>query len=363
MTRAQIAVLVAGVLALNLAAAVLYKVTRPKGGAVAEQPSPTPEPITSVNEEKFRVFRSAGLTALERNDYDRAVEEFTQALRVGRADSDILQLLKMAKEFQEKAPKSPVAAAPGGEATPTDAVEAPEEEVSEPPPPAEGQPVPAHKEATSRRKKPRPAPPPPAVARVEKPEKPDEPPPATILVTSLPAGLIIELDGARKDLTPAKLSVPPGSHTVALLKGDNRLYSRTVSPSGGQVVTVDADLTEKLAPPPPEEKETPPPEPAPAPPPEPVKVAEKPAAPETPPTPPSPAPTSPVAKAFGELQITSLNVHGEVFVDGRSVGFSPVVAKNLPAQSTKIEIKVDGRVRRTKTVQVVAGKRTPVRIE
>lgn len=365
MTRLQLAVSVMGFVTLNVVGAVIYKLSRPRPEAPVAAPAPSP---LDLNAEKFRVYRSAGLMALEKGDYDKAVEQFMQALRVGRADSDIMELIKMAKEFQARGPAKVAAAEPEPEpepevvavAVPSPVGPAPTPKKKEPARPA--RPAPARKEPVR-------------VAEV-RPRTEEPPPLLTLLVTSIPSGLIIEVDGARKDMTPAKVQVPAGTHAVSFFKGENRLLQRTVTGEGGQVLTVDADLSTKLAPSP---------SPSPSPSPEPVAVAkvEPPAPPApavpapaparlTPPPalPPSsvtpsvtpPAPVAAMVAPTGELQIISLNVHGEVFVDGQSYGYTPVVAKNLPAQQVKIEVKVDGSVRRSRTADVVAGKRSTIKI-
>lgn len=370
LTKTEITVAIAGFLALNLAAALVYKFTRPKEepkAVAAAVTTPTPstpaaeDPEAKANAEKFRVYRAAGLSALEKGNWNDAVEQFTQALRVGKADSDIMELLKMAKEFQSKTPS----AAPAAQPTAVAAAPAPE---------PEPEPVDPKKPGGAKKPAPKPAARPVASAAkpTDKTEKTDEAPvPAMLLITSIPTGLVIEVDGVRKDLTPAKVQVPAGSHSVTLWKGDNRLFQKMVSAEPGQVMIVDADVSAQLAPATPAvpEREKEPVAAAPAPErprPEPV-AAVAPAPTPAPTTGPAAggttaAPAVPSGKPTGELQIISLNVYGEVFVNGKSVGFPPVVAKNLPAESTKIEIKVDGAVRRSRTVDVVAGKRTMVKI-
>ena len=64
----------------------------------------------------------------------------------------------------------------------------------------------------------------------------------------------------------------------------------------------------------------------------------------------------------GELLVQSLNVYGEIFVGGKSFGYPPVVAKDLEPGVTTIEVRVDGTVRRSRQVEVVANRRTTVKI-
>jgi hypothetical protein len=280
---------------------------------------------------------------LEEGDYPSAVKEFTQSLRLGEDTGDTAELLRIAKDLQERQRSKP----------------------SEKGPPTASNPSP----------KPKPAPPKPAPPKAA-PKRPtpaksaedDEPARGLILVTSTPPGLVIELDGRRVDLTPARISAEPGLHTVVLSRGDQRLYDRRLEVEEGEVHSIDADLTEKLRPvgPPvavavPVSSESPrlsePVSPsatktraaeAGGPPPVKARAAE----PET----------KPVVGPTGELQIFSLNVYGEVWINDRPYGFPPQVAKELPAGPARVEIRVGGAVRRTKVAEVVPSRRTTLRI-
>lgn len=65
----------------------------------------------------------------------------------------------------------------------------------------------------------------------------------------------------------------------------------------------------------------------------------------------------------GELEINSPNVAGEVFVNGKKMGFAPIVVKQVAAGGAVIEVRVGGTVRRSKVVRVEPGKRTIIRFE
>jgi len=168
--------------------------------------------------------------------------------------------------------------------------------------------------------------------------------------------LSIDVDGARRETTPVKVVVSPGWHSLTLWRNDKRLMLKTVKAEAGQIQSVDFE-EERQAP---IEPRDPAPEPvaavtAPAP----ASVTAPAVGGETPR--PSPSVSEPIT-ATGELLIQSLNVYGEVFVNDKSYGYPPVVAKGLPASAQNIEVRVDGTVKRRRTVEVVANQRTTVRI-
>lgn len=363
LTRVEIAALIAGILALNIAGAIIYKV-RGKAAPVPTVQGGAPASSDEVEMARFKALRASGLTALSTGDYARAVEQFTEALKYGKADSDIIELLKMAKEFKEgKTQKAEPEPPPEREPEPApEPAAAVVEKAEKPERVAVAAKVPPRPKPVVRRPEPVRQPEP-----VRKPEPVREPEPAkgSLLVTSSPSGLVVEVDGTRRDFTPAKVVVTVGSHVVSIWKGGARLFQRTLEVEPNQVALVDADLTAQLAPPP-VAKVEPPPEPVkevvPEKPPEKAKEPPPPPRPVEPVVVAAPVPVAPASAATGELLIESLNVYGEVFVNGVSVGFPPVVAKKLPTEQTTIEVRVDGAVRRKRVVEVVANKRTTVRI-
>lgn len=357
LTRLETIVLLIGAfaMALSLALVYRYKIAAPRAAPEAQlvatvTPREPADPIEAVRAEQFRNHRSAGLTALEKSQYDLAVSEFTAALRVGRADSDIVQLLTMAQEFKAKQPSTPAVAV----VAPAPLVAVPVAEAPRSAAPAAVRPsAPApSRTAAVRRDPPRPAPRP-SLAAVE-PAPAPAPQPATLVITSTPSGLTVDIDGARRDTTPFKVVVTPGSHSLTLWRNDKRLMLKTVKAEAGQIQSVEFE-EEHTAPVEPQEPEPVAAVTAPAP--APVTAAA--VGGET--TRPAPSASAPVG-ATGELLIQSLNVYGEVFVNDKSYGYPPVVAKGLPASAQNIEVRVDGTVKRRRTVEVVANQRTTVRI-
>ncbi|MBX2811814.1 MAG: PEGA domain-containing protein [Myxococcales bacterium] len=61
---------------------------------------------------------------------------------------------------------------------------------------------------------------------------------ATLLVTTTPNGLIIEVDNESVDLSPAQILLTPGRHRVRLLEGQYIRYDKIHSFGSGQTVTI-----------------------------------------------------------------------------------------------------------------------------
>jgi len=351
--KTWIAVIIVGTLALNAMAYVVVRKRRaadpvPPAPVVAgPTPPPTqtappprqPEPAAAppaedANEGLSRALRASGLAALEDRDYDKAVSDFTEALSLRKTPGgDLVELLRIATDLQSrergrgqqaKAPKEPPARAP----------------------------------ARTRASR--------AAARTQKPEDPavqEEARSGLLLVTSTPPGLVVQVDGKNVDMTPARLSLRVGTYRVALAQGDRKLTDESVEIAEDAVRSVNHDLTEQLAPPPVAAKAAPPPaavaEPPPAPP-SPVT-----AAPAATPAAATSAPTT-VAQAAvsgkGELDITSPSIYGEVWVNNRPYGFPPLIAQDIPAGTARVEVRVNGQVKRRMSVAVEPGRRVAVRV-
>ncbi|NVI99484.1 PEGA domain-containing protein, partial [Myxococcus sp. AM009] len=70
----------------------------------------------------------------------------------------------------------------------------------------------------------------------------------------------------------------------------------------------------------------------------------------------------PTATGKGRLDVTSPGLYGEVWINSRPYGFPPLVAQGLPAGPARLEVRVNGVVKRKLTVDVVADQSTAVRI-
>lgn len=329
------------------------------------QPVATAPVAAAVDQEAIerqqnaRARRAAGVAALEAGDYEKALINFTEAQALIGEAAKVTELLKITEDLRNRAkekkdedekaavPETKVAAAPVR--------------------PTPGRPTPA---------RPTPAPAPVARSDDKRPEpKPTEAPAPIVtgngmlLVSTTPRGLLVQVDGVPMDLTPMRAPAKVGSHRVALLDGDRKVYETTVEVTEGNVSTVLKDLSVELAPKVAsvETRTETRPEPTPAPiarAPEPVKKIEPAPAPAPAPAPVAPAPTPAPAPAAssGGLQITSPGLYGEIWVNGRPYGFTPVTVNGLAAGNAKVEVKVNGVVKRSSTFAVEAGQVKAIRI-
>ncbi|NOJ80276.1 PEGA domain-containing protein [Myxococcus xanthus] len=350
--KTWIAIIILGTLAAN---AVAYRVVRSRRdsapeatpGAITHTP-PTPPPTVpeeppkeDPNEGLARARRAAGLAALEDRDYDAAVSDFTEALRLRKDDQgDLVELLRIAAELRTREQ----ARQQGEQAR------------------AQREPTPAPARSVQRTRPAR------GTARAQPRQEStsaDEARGGLLLVTSTPPGLMVRVDGKPMDLTPARLPLRAGTYRVALAQGERTLAEETVALGEDDVRSLNRDLTAELAPAPrptanaPASVEAPPPAAAPA--------ATSPAATaaraDSPPTAePSVATAAPTATGKGRLDVTSPGLYGEVWINNRPYGFPPLVAQGLPAGPARLEVRVNGVVKRKLTVDVVADQSTAVRI-
>lgn len=346
--KTWIAVIILGTLAAN---AVAYRVVRSQRDSAPEAtpdaitrapttPPPTPPeepPREDPNEGLARARRAAGLAALEHRDYDTAVSDFTEALRLRKGDQgDLVELLRIAAELRTREQ----ARQQGEQAR------------------AQREPTPAPTRSVQRTRPAR------GTARAQPRQEStsaDETRGGLLLVTSTPPGLMVRVDGKPMDLTPARLPLRAGTYRVALAQGERTLAEETVELGEDDVRSLNRDLSAELAPAPrptataPASVEAPPP------------AATSPAATaaraESPPTAePSVATAAPTATGKGRLDVTSPGLYGEVWINNRPYGFPPLVAQGLPVGPARLEVRVNGVVKRKLTVDVVADQSTAVRI-
>ncbi|QDE71385.1 PEGA domain-containing protein [Myxococcus xanthus] len=354
--KTWIAVIILGTLAAN---AVAYRVVRSRRDSAPEATpdaitrTPTTPPLTTPpptapaeppgedpNEGLARARRAAGLAALEDRDYDAAVSDFTEALRLRKGDQgDLVELLRIAAELRTREQ----ARQQGEQAR------------------AQREPTPAPTRSVQRTRPAR------GTARAQPRQEStsaDETRGGLLLVTSTPPGLMVRVDGKPMDLTPARLPLRAGTYRVALAQGERTLAEETVELGEDDVRSLNRDLTAELALAPrpsatvPAPVESPPPA---------APAATSPAATaaraESPPTAePSVATAAPTATGKGRLDVTSPGLYGEVWINNRPYGFPPLVAQGLPAGPARLEVRVNGVVKRKLTVDVVADQSTAVRI-
>lgn len=324
----------------------------PVAPPTAAAPAPAVDAARAAAEEEAnaglaRARRAAGLAALEDRDYNKAVAEFTEALSLRKDKGDLVELLRIASDLQtrEQAKARDEQAKPQPE--PTATVK----------PAAKTRPV-----RVAMRTRP---------AKEESPEAAETARNGLLLVTSTPPGLVVMVDGKAVDLTPARLPLRAGAHRVALAQGDRRLFEDTVDVEADAVRSINRDLTAELAPPsaspaPAPARSAPEPTAAPAvaspAPASPGSMATASATPASRTEPPAPAATRPAAGGKGDLDVASPSIYGEVWINNRPYGFPPVTARDIPAGQARVEIRVNGEVKRRMTVEVEPGRRASVRV-
>ncbi|HEY8211815.1 MAG TPA: PEGA domain-containing protein [Myxococcaceae bacterium] len=299
-------------------------------------------PAEEGDEGMARARRAAGIAALEHREYDKAVTELTEALRLRKDKGDLVELLNIANELRARDKvKAPIAPSPAPPTPPPAPVAAAPSR-----PPSKSKPT---RVATREREREKPPPPEPEPAAAPEPVRN-----GLLLVTSTPPGLVVTVDGKAVDLTPARVPVRPGSHRVTLAQGERRVFDETVEV--GEDVVKPVTWEAKPEPPPvvvaAAARTEPPPAPKPDPPPAPAPAVTK---------PPEAAVTA-RPSGSGDLEVTSPALYGEIWINDRPYGFPPVNARGLPAGKAKVEVRVQGAVKRKMTVEVVPGASTPVRV-
>src|SRR6185295_13273717 len=200
-------------LSVNLIAALIYRSTR-KGHTGPESPventaSPPAEAAAPrADQALLRAHRAQAVDSIETGDYDAAVRTLTEIVKSGRGVGDEPELLRIAKDLQEKHAQNQRASPPAAVAmkepapAPKEPAPAPKEppkeakaEPKEPPPSREKEKKPDPKHTAKAAK------PPPREERKVASAKPvpvipdREPESGQVLVMSVPSGLTAEVDG------------------------------------------------------------------------------------------------------------------------------------------------------------------------
>jgi len=355
--RQLIFLLVVVALAANAIGYLVFRASRvaPASGP----PSHTAERAVDGDrdrEQRGQAQRQAGYQALLEGDYDKALIQLTEA-KANLADkSSVEDLLRITDQLRAKAQARASSQAPAP-APPPEADQERESSVearpAAKPKPARRAPPPRVTEATHGEPT-RPEP-----SRATRPEPASPSPSAEVkgllLVTSNPRGLLVHVDGVAADLTPMRSSVTTGLHRVALYDGDRKLFETLVDVTEGRPTTVVRDLSQELSPAP----SAPPAAPASAP------VTPSAAATREPTPTPTPVATPPKGAApggRGGLEITSPGLYAEIWVNGRPYGFPPATVRELPAGDAEVEVRINGVVKRARTVTVEPGRVTAVKI-
>jgi hypothetical protein len=294
--------------------------------------------------------RSAGLSALDAGEYERALIDFTEARSLLGDKANVTELLRVTEDLRAKRDRQAASVPP----RPAHVAAAPS-----PPPPR-----PLSRPAVGRRLAVRETPIP-VVEAAPSPPPPMPPPPAggLLIVSTTPRGLLVHVDDAAVDLTPMRTKVKPGLHRVALFDGDRKVYEASVEVKDGGTATLVKDLPVEMAVEMAPSRETaPPPPPAPATRAEaqPRTMALRAPVPQRPRPAPQTAPASSAGDDTGALQITSPGLYGVVWVNGHPRGYPPLEVSDLAGGPTKVEVRVNGIEKRTATVVVAPGRTTNV---
>jgi hypothetical protein len=93
-------------------------------------------------------------------------------------------------------------------------------------------------------------------------------------------------------------------------------------------------------------------------------VSEPPKAPPEAPviSPPAPSSLVPSRATTGGLDVTSPGLYAEVWINDRPYGYPPVEARELGAGQTRVEVRVNGEVKRATEVTVIPGEVLKVRV-
>jgi hypothetical protein len=331
-----------------------------RGTGPAGQPSAEMQAAEEKKREETALGRrAAGLAALEAGDYDKALIQFTEARALLGDKAHVAELLRVTQDLRSR-PPSPARSRVG--AIPS-------------PPPTPSAPYRAAARGLWARR---------TVAVKDDPGpgpagSPGEgPPPASpsglLIVTTTPRGLLVQVDDNPVDLTPMRTRVKPGTHRIALLDGDRKVYETTVDVRDGATATLLKDLAGPAEPaaeapraPVPSSSTTVstpisgqrPEAPRVAVPP-PVEVAvSRPAGLVASPPPPPPTAAPPES---GGLSISSPGLYGVVWINGRARGYPPLEVRNVPAGPVKVEVRVNGVEKRASTVVVRPGSTTNVKL-
>ncbi len=366
-TRMPLWVIVVVVFLLgNTAAYALYTKSSPEAPAAPVAVAPDTTAMPGPDDKGLaRGLRIAGLAALEKGEYDKAAEKFQAALDAG-GDGDLKELLSIATDLsnedvgEEKAAdeeagdkgEKAVADTAGKKAPKADtkAEEKPDKAVDQKKAATESAKKADSKDKTSEAK----AKPDIKAVAAKAADKPKEEPAAkapaekttsVALFTTTPPGLRVVVDGKRTARTPVRMELSVGEHNVEFYYGDKRLAPGTFTVKKWGATTINRDLSDDVdALKKPKSKLKP-------------AVASKKSEPGKPTIKEEKKPAG-----KGNLLIFS-EVYGDVFVNGRRVGYPPVEAREIPAGSAKVEVRRGGKVERSLNVKVVPGKRTQVRVK
>lgn len=222
------------IIGANIAGYLYIKSGRPRPGpsaaadrtgtaTVAAPRGTTPAGSLTSVEELALEQREAGVAALRQGRYARAIKAFEAAIALDADVPDAASLIDVARRLADAEDPE---AAEVADAAPDDAPEV--------------APRPRRRARRVRR-----APRPSRVTRAarEAPvDEPDEPQPGLLLVVTDPEGLLVEIDERPREITPARIELSEGAHSVRIRKGKAVLAEREVEIVDGETTTLEQDL-------------------------------------------------------------------------------------------------------------------------
>ncbi len=273
------------VVAINVAGAAVYLlVMRHKQGDAGQASGSTPGAPGEPTPDVSRALRAAGLAALESGRYEEAVKRFTEAAKSSKASADLPQLMKIAMELRDRAGTTPKPEATTAVATTTTTPDKGKDkddgkaaaaddddddkgkvEETKPAPVVSTSKISAserkrlEREAAQRERdrererqqrrvaqqssqraasKPEPT-------ETEQPAP--TPQPGTIIVSSTPSGLTVQLDGKTLDQTPLRVTAEPGAHEIQLLHNNTVVFNRRLNVVPSSVQSLDPDVSAQVA--------------------------------------------------------------------------------------------------------------------
>jgi hypothetical protein len=161
--------------------------------------------------------RDKALEALRAEDYDKAIANFEAAQELDPTLTDIPKFIEVARKLKS------AGAAPEEKAEP-EALPVKHAVIAEP----------KQARVVRPREKPR-------APVIE--EKKEAPALGLLLVTTSPSKLLVEVDGKPRDLTPTKIELPAGPHSVRIIDGERTVWSREVDLDPGEVISLNETIT------------------------------------------------------------------------------------------------------------------------
>ena len=212
------------ILAGNLGAYVVYRSSRPKPAAITVVPSEPPlaaeatPPGTSIQDLAIEQ-REDGVRALRSGDYSRAIASFEAALRMDPDVADAEVLRDVARRLLDAESTKATKREPVKRRT------------------VRTQPA----RRIVRRSEPRAK----AKERTKKPRESTRT--GSLLVTTVPERVLIELDGRPVELAPARIELNAGRHRVRLRRGRVVLLDKNIDIRAGKTEVIEEDFTTRLA--------------------------------------------------------------------------------------------------------------------